>query len=352
MLVLAVIALFASLAGVQADYAPSPCTESNLMTMITDSAAWPGRAEAGGAYMSQPFTFTPSGSSTPVTWPAGTISIFGGKSAFNDVWISSDSAESWTLLSGVSNYVNGAYTASKLADGGRTAVCQKAGSDEVWLVGGKYSSVKTSRVQRGNLKEWTVVTTAAAFPGRERPACLVDSDNNVYVFGGNLETTSASVNDIWSSVGGTAAWTRITATAAWGIREGQGMVVMKTNDRLMSATGEIMVMAYGLMYNTDNNQRMNDVWVSRDRARSWQRVNAGAFPSRQDANIAVSDANVLVVAGGDCGDECNLNDIWASLDGGQYATLNQSISIRRIINHSDITINQFVCSHFLVLVLF
>ena len=281
------------------------------------------------------------------------------------VWISSDNAANWTLLSGRSYYVDGAYTTNILRDGSRTSVCVGE-DDSVYLVGGTYAvgtaNVKTSRVTTGtNLRDWQQVTNSTGglnlqFGPRERAACLVDSNKNVYVFGGNRLTPTPlySTNDIWTSPEAGNAWTRLTATAAWPIREGQNVVMHKTTNMNLSATGEIMIMANGL-YVSSSSYRMNDgqttmqpyssltctccclriawmlltlsyyilccfaVWVSTDRARSWQRVHASTeYPARQDGSMAITKQGVLVVAAGDCGSECNLNDVWASVDGGRH----------------------------------
>lgn len=83
-ILVAVFVVLSSLGLVRCDYQPSTCEVSSVMQLITNSAPWPARQEAGGFVLKNPFTFTAKGATSSVTWPAGTIAFFGGQAAFND----------------------------------------------------------------------------------------------------------------------------------------------------------------------------------------------------------------------------------------------------------------------------
>ena len=83
----------------------------------------------------------------------------------------------------------------------------------------------------------------------------------------------------------------------------------------MPGSPEVLYVMNGYLGGRD--RRWNDIWVSIDNAQSFERLNpAGVYDGRMDSQLSVTAAGVMVISGGDCGDVCNKNDVWASLDGG------------------------------------
>lgn len=78
-------------------------------------------------------------------------------------------------------------------------------------------------------------------------------------------------------------------------------------------------------------------------------MSSGAeYGVRQDGSMAITSKGVLVVGGGDCGSECNLNDVWTSVDGGTTTAAHVSITLHQhgmnAISHCCFSFALVVCS--------
>ena len=272
------------------------------------------RQESGSAVWTKPLTFmTPPPNSQQVTWQPPIIVLYGGE-RLNDVWITSDSGSTWQLVSGR----NSAVPDNGLNDQSRTADCSD--NDNLYLIGGSTNN-NNPNTHSSNVSHSTTVTQWISYPQqayyrRQRSSCAVNRAGELYVFGGLTVTpqtapNATDTNDVWYSTSrGNGGWSMITMTAAWWRRQGQNSRFVQT-----PINQEVLYVMNGYIGGTD--RRWNDIWVSTDNARSFQRLNPAAqYDGRMDSRISVAANGIMVVSAGDCGDVCNKNDVWASLDGG------------------------------------
>ena len=306
---LAVASLLSLLAPSSSHAQTAPVNANGTLRMnFVGNAPFPIRQEAGSAVWTKPLTFTMVGSGQSVTWQPPFVVLYGGE-RLNDVWVTSDSGSTWQVVSGVGS----AMPMNGLDDQSRTADCYDA--DNLYLVGGTSFSQHSSNVSRSqSVTSWEMYTQQA-FYRRQRSTCAVNSAGGVFVFGGLTivppETTRATdTNDVWMSASHGTAWTLVTQQAEWWRRQGHNSEFVRT------PTGqEVLYVMNGYIGGDD--RRWNDIWTSTDNARSFQRLNpAGSYMGRMDSQLTVASNGVMVISAGDCGDLCNLNDVWASLDGG------------------------------------
>ena len=238
-----------------------------------------------------------------------------------DVWASSDSGASWALISGVSVSADSVRTPSAettrtLWDGARSTDCADADGG-LYLIGGSY------RNPTNHTSNVTYSTDAVhwdnhgpqAFWRRQRSTCAVNRAKQPFVLGGlthvNNSATAAASNDVWMSgvVGGNGEWQLVTRRAPWQARQGLN------SDFYYSEylQAEVLYVMNGYFAA----QRLNDIWVSTDHGASFRRLSPYAkYQGRMDAQLTITQSGIMVISAGDCGDNCNRNDVWASLDGG------------------------------------
>ena len=160
-------------------------------------------------------------------------------------------------------------------------------------------------------------------PGGERflGQAVVDSNDVIYVTMG--QSSEGALSDVWSSTNQGVRWTRrlvggtrtspppraVHGSVAGKFRDGTDLIwVMYGWERGSGAPG------VGNIYR-------NDVWVSNTQGGSWVQLLAHApWTARGDCQIEITDSGVIIVAGGVSSaqgeDKRQLNDVWASLDGG------------------------------------
>ena len=276
-------------------------------------APFPIRQEAGSAVWTKPLTFTTINGQSQ-TWSPPIIVMYGGE-RLNDVWITSDSGSTWELISGKAGAVNSGFPDNGLDDQSRTADCYD--ENNLYLVGGTAWQAHSSNVSHStNVSGWTMYREQA-FYARQRSSCAVNKAGQLFVFGGLTVTPptarATDTNDVWvSSTRGNGGWSMITYTAAWWRRQGHNSEFVTTP---MPNNAEILYVMNGFIGGED--RRWNDIWVSADNARSFVRLNPAAiYDGRMDSQLTVASNGILVISSGDCGDRCNKNDVWASLDGG------------------------------------
>ena len=284
--------------------------QSGVLRRVVNDADWSARSESS-AY-SNPLPQLVSTFDGHTLIPAGSVWVYGGVdpdiNGLSDTWVTTDSAKSWMQVE----------SARTVTDFSRTADCYSHQTGRVYaLTGSEKGSgdTRTARIVASNDgANWEVLSEDAGFLPRERPGCTVDSQGNVFIFGGSTRSndggsTSAS-NDIWWSRNLGSTWQRLTQRAPWTPR-------ISTDTQTYAST----VFNKDLIYvaNGDGGRTygfQNDVWVSSDSARSWSRlVSNTTYPYRKDAELSIANNGVMVVSGGD-NDASNVNDVWASLDGG------------------------------------
>lgn len=237
------------------------------------------------------------------------------------MWVSSNGGDTWDLVSGTSRpltgpVVNSTNTVRTFTDGARSADCSD-NDGGLYLIGGSsrsptyhWSNVSYSS-DVVNWDNWG----SQSFWRRQRSTCAVNRNRQLFVLGGlthvnNAATASAS-NDVWMSTGtgGRGGWSLVTLRSNWRTRQGPN------SDFYYSSylNTEVLYVMNGYV----GAQRWNDIWVSVNNGQSFARLNAAAqYAGRMDAQLTVNSQGVMIISAGDCGDTCNKNDVWASLDGG------------------------------------
>ena len=289
-----------------------PAANGTMKLNFVGNAPFPIRQEAGSAVWNKALTFmTVDGQS--MTWQPPIIVMYGGE-RLNDVWITSDSGSTWQLVSGIAGTVNSAVPNNGLDDQSRTADCYD--NDNLYLVGGTAWSQHSSNVSRSTTVTGWTMYREQAFYRRQRSTCAVNRAGELFVFGGLTVyppdfNRATDTNDVWVSTNhGDGGWSMITYTAAWWRRQGHNSEFVQTPNGQ-----EILYVMNGYIGGVD--RRWNDIWTSADNARTFQRLHPAApYDGRMDSQLTVSSNGIMVVSSGDCGDYCNKNDVWASLDGG------------------------------------
>ena len=272
----------------------------------------------------QPYR-TPAGNS--LTAPPNSFVLFGTASySENDVWISTDRMETWTLVAGVS--VTG------LRFGGRAASPADTTSFSPVTLGPAYAIDAHNRMYRisgevsggGGCTQdvwmstggitWTRRTPANSFTPRMWASAVASQlDNSVYLIGGRTcSGPETSLFDVWRSVDFGATWARQSQGdfPAGGPRNGMAGIF-----RSSVLNREIITYAGGW----DGNADYNDVHVSSDQGQTWAAVTLAAqWRRRDDMAGLVTPEGVVVMVGGKTampdGSELFHNDIWVSMDGG------------------------------------
>ena len=290
--------------------------QSGILRKQND-AEWPARAESS-AY-SNPFAQLVQTVEGYTLIPANSLWVWGGldeqDQGLSDTWVTTDGAKSWIQVTNQRTVV----------DISRSADCYSHQTGRVYALTGSEpggGDTRTARiVTSGDGANWEMLSEDAGFLPRERPGCTVDSQGNVFIFGGSTRSndggsTSAS-NDIWWSRNLGSTWQRLTQRAPWTPR-------ISTDTQTYASSvfkKDLIYIESGDGGSTYGFQ--NDVWVSSDSARSWFRlVTNASFEYRKDAELTIAQNGVMIISSGDT-DQSNANDLWASLDGG-YTVSTQS----------------------------
>ena len=247
--------------------------------------------------------------------PGSTILVWGG-SLYNDSYVSADSGNSWTLIGGIgaATNTNGSlsYTASthpSTFTPDDSGACKRF--DPVKQPNEFYVLDETFAFFSTNGIDWTKAA-APEYAGRTSASCLVDTQSNVYVIGGQNISSKAYENDVWSSASfgatfapvGTAPFSQRDSMSAWAANYPLGKVITAIG-------GHAKVEDF----------RPNEVWVSSDSARTWSLLTKAPFTGRDHFTSLVTSNNIVVVVAGKndvavpAGKQ-GMNDVWASLDGG------------------------------------
>lgn len=288
---------------------PTVACDNVNMRAVTLSAPWQKREESGIAKLTTAQTYAmPTGGS--VTFGAGSLVLYGGKSSRNDVWVSMDML-SWVLIGGTSQAttpaVPSAYPHNTFVDQSRTCDTYDRRTGRAYLIAGTTTSnVWTS----SNMSHWEQ-RADGSWAGRERPSCAVDDSSLVYMIGGYTEDGATPKNDVWTSADEGRTWQLRTAAAPFPSRGGHDSIAYRS-----AALNKQIVMVTGGDFK--DLTWYNDIWASSDSGVSWTQFTANApYVGRYDSEWKINPKNqVIVLMGGDPALGSNLDDMWASLDGG------------------------------------
>ena len=252
----------------------------------------------------------------------------------NDVWISSDSGRTWDLLAGVSRVNGGTFNAPNGFDSqsyrpAATAVAFTTDTQSrIYRISGQTSDPLTAGVCVTNVwlstdgKTWedqSLRAGANSPPGRKFASAITDSQDRVYVLGGQT-CQWAMLRDLWMSSDQGRTWTaQATNVPISGPTAG---VLLNVPVSARSGLGITEALVYATGW--DGTSDHNDVWMSTTRGATWQVVNPGAaWVNRDDANAEVTRDGLILLLGGKRmtivgGQERSeaLNDVWVSGDGG------------------------------------
>ena len=213
---------------------------------------------------------------------------------FNDVWRSSDDGVTWSSVA----------TGNRFAI--RESVCLLIDSeDNLYLIGGEDAGTYYGDVWMSSDSgvTWLSVAQGTLFDARAAHGCLVDADDNLYILGGQYNRGNSAYNDVWKSSNSGVTWTQINiASASFSSRFSFAAVI--DSNGYMYAIG-------GLNSGSLN----NDVWRSVDGGVTWVEVDvAGDIFSARYALGGVAANNCIYVIGGV--DSSVVYDMWVSCDWG------------------------------------
>ena len=249
-----------------------------------------------------------------VTYQPGSTLLAWGGSLYNDTYVSSDSGNTWTLVGGVGASANGnggvSYTASPHPAAftpDDTGACKRydALKNEFYVLDETYAWSSSNGI------DWAKAA-APEYAGRTSAACLVDTQSNLYVIGGQNTSSKAYDNDIWgsSSLGQTFA---PVTTAPWSQRDSMGSFANNY------PVGKVLTAIGGHAKVEDF--RPNEVWASSDSAKTWRLLTKAPFIGRDHFTTLTTPNNIIVVVAGKNdvvvpAGHLGMNDVWASADGG------------------------------------
>jgi hypothetical protein len=267
------------------------------------------------------------------TLPSGSYISFGGTAAgrpegapdvpYNDVWVSTDTAE-WILVSGRTPNQNSSNPDSSYIIYTGQAECQDVVSDRLYVVGGELPNVALNPAFRSDNggKTWTAFTLPT---NRSYGNCMVDSKSKLYVLNGILNYSRPSSgagdnerrqpsNDVWVSSNYGASFERMP-NALYSERMAASAAAVlgvgpKEDQDLLYVVGGLSLAENGTEVGN------TDVWVSQDGATRWRRVSQGKFPVHIDTTLIVSRKGILLLVGGRDTTWYRYSEIYGSMDGG------------------------------------
>ena len=301
-------------------YCPCHPQGAGVVMLPVDVAPWSsGRNEAGMATRNTPLTFMDMTQTPPVsTTFQSSVIFFAGKSGstyYNDVWASSDKGNTWYIISGTANGTT-AGNGMLLRDNSRSADCFDS-TGRMYLIAGTNtttSAFSSSVWSSADGIDWEPMTLAAPFWAREAAMCSTDSRNQLFVFGGSVNVYTRA-NDVWRSQDNGRTWQMMTQFAPWMARTQHDSCSFYSK----ALQKDVLYVLNGI-YNSDPaSDRNNDIWASIDDGVTWRQITAHApYNSRQDSDTDADEDGIMILSGGDIGSNTpgNVNDIWASIDGG------------------------------------
>ena len=150
---------------------------------------------------------------------------------------------------------------------------------------------------------WTEQTPAAEWDPRYLASMVGDSTGAIYIAGGILLSNAdrrTTSGEVWRSVNQGRVWRQVntedTIASGAGVRA-VSLLLRSGNDRLIWMTG-----VNSGYVGTDYESYNKDVWASTNQGRTFYPVNLNsAFGRRDDANGEITDAGLIILAGGYAG---------------------------------------------------
>eukprot|EP00928_Gymnodinium_smaydae_P024619 TRINITY_DN1986_c0_g4_i2.p1 TRINITY_DN1986_c0_g4~~TRINITY_DN1986_c0_g4_i2.p1 ORF type:complete len:550 (+),score=124.98 TRINITY_DN1986_c0_g4_i2:96-1745(+) len=226
---------------------------------------------------------------------------FCGKDCFMRDWWTSENGAVWNPMG----------DAPWSARHGHVVVCTSA--DKLILLGGHDGASYLNDVwtildpaQALVYSTWKLATPSAAWHKRYGHTAVIDTKGSVFLMGGFFADKASGrivcFNDVWTSDDDGSSWTLVTPHAPWSGRYGH--VSQANSDDQLFVLG-------GLNEDLD---RCNDAWRSVDGGRSWASVTPVTSWAARFNHASVIDPNgtIYVIGGVSSGDRGAFRDIWRS----------------------------------------
>ena len=261
--------------------------------------------------------------------------LYGGQTnqgAQNDVWASTNGI-TWLWVAGTSDGREHYYYAPTFTPTNEANHCQDNAYRQ-YRVGGWIDGQIVSEVWMSvDGFRWTPQTTDAPFTPVYLANMVGDTTGAIYIAGGIIDLNGLNGNprrstgDVWMSRTQGRTWTQqhYGRNSETNLPSGPGeravSILLNTQtNALIWLTG----VNSGLGQNDPAESYQKDVWVSTNNGRNFHPVNLQTpFGRRDDANAEITDAGLIVLAGGYSGTGQGLestgevyNDVWASPNGG------------------------------------
>jgi len=247
---------------------------------------------------------------TGVVLPDGSIVMTGGETdnfvLFNDIWRSSDKGRTWAQvkkpqLSPLSSRVFHSSVvlpkSSEMPDGGVVVIGGEGGnnplnSNDVWI-------------STDSGKTWHCQTPAALWRGRVGHTSVVLPDGSIVLMGG-MPGNGMYLNDVWISADKGKTWTLQVESPDWSPRAFHSSVVLSDSTILLIGGGG----EKGIIF--------NDVWISTDKGRSWiKQPPSWSLENRYGHSSVALPDDSIVLMGGYYNSIAGGNNVWISKDKGR-----------------------------------
>ena len=306
----------------------SDCDTCISFSQLNKADVLPWSARAGATLLLHPREIhyhNASNSSQSIIAPPGSLVIFGGDAApspiYNDVWLSSDSGYSWSLIAG--NASNGAFAGpsfvpvrySVVALGGVLTMPDNVTVLNVLKIGGEPEDEHEESFVYAtyDMQRWEDRFTHY-LPRYQLSAAVINSSGSILLLGGRTtqqDTNAQPVADVWHSPDGGRTWDCLTTSADFKPRFSHSAVRLTGIQATGASDADVVLVVGG----TNGPTHFNDVWASSD-AVTWKRLTSGAaFSPRRDFSLLATDDGALVLTAGQ-DTATSFNDIFASFDGG------------------------------------
>ena len=290
-------------------------SESLHFTRVTDYSPWLGRYQAQVHLLRNPLIYNST------TYPAGSFLLYGGsadrylRSIVNDVWLSSDQAQSWVPVRSSTDSIFPIFPFCTFSNDPTTD---------------RSYAIPNDNYQHQNiLPLWTSITqsnwtstipqisgltlSTSPFSGRYGFSCMVTTDSSIYCMMGVNLTTSINQprNDIWVSRDLGSTWV-LQATNLNVVGRFSALTGVHLNN-IHLGRRDIMYIMGGKTVNSTN---IADLWASSDMAASWVQLSTPHWLSAaSDSTLKVTADGILLASAYHHGAN-DTSDVWASLDGG------------------------------------
>ena len=330
-----IVALYLSVVAAQITFTAQP------------QPPWAPRILQGFAFPSQTVRYTINNTGSTATAAPGvnTIVAWGGSAksspstrpqTFNDVYISTDGAQTWKLIGGQAATVPAGMSLN-VSLNGNAYVFSNATNTTGALIAAQpfyaddadsckfYDKASNTYFVFDTVNAYTstdaLTWTSASnseYLGHMDSLCYTDNAARVYIISGSDGLNGNYQNDVWSStVNNIQSWNAASAYAPWAQRDSMsGFSTVSQGVSLLYAMGG---------HDKPDNLRSNQVWVSANAGVNWTLIANATWTGRDHASSAaiVTPTNVIMIFGGKLnatdpvtGNNLCVNDIWASLDGG------------------------------------